>query len=190
MRGTLNFTLCEAQCFTAVSPPLHLAKPNFTKCLKIRIQAQKSQNWHFIVQSSRKRKCYLGLAFLTNCALRQISAPSVREAMLRIVKFLRTCVAHLTSLCAKHNASRWFCRRFMLRSHASPEMRVFAFVLIALCIVFYSLIVNWQASTGTFQLQFCSMNYMINTKTARTKKLVRLNFPLLSCSISHKPIDK
>ena len=30
--GTLNFTLCEAQYFTAASPLLHLAKPNFTEC--------------------------------------------------------------------------------------------------------------------------------------------------------------
>ncbi len=29
--GTLNFTLCEAQNFTAATPLLHLAKPNFTK---------------------------------------------------------------------------------------------------------------------------------------------------------------
>ena len=28
--GTLYFTLCQAQYFTAASPLLHLAKPNFT----------------------------------------------------------------------------------------------------------------------------------------------------------------
>ena len=28
--GTLHFTLCQAQYFTAASPLLHLAKPNFT----------------------------------------------------------------------------------------------------------------------------------------------------------------
>ena len=28
--GTLHFTLCAAQCFTAASPLLPLAKPNFT----------------------------------------------------------------------------------------------------------------------------------------------------------------
>ena len=31
IRGTLNFTLCEAQYFTAALPLLHLAQPNFTK---------------------------------------------------------------------------------------------------------------------------------------------------------------
>ena len=30
--GTLHFTLCAAQYFTAAVPLLHLAKPNFTKC--------------------------------------------------------------------------------------------------------------------------------------------------------------
>ena len=29
--GTLHFTLCAAQYFTAESPLLHLAKPNFTE---------------------------------------------------------------------------------------------------------------------------------------------------------------
>ena len=29
--GALNFTLCEAQYFTAASPLLHLAKPNVTE---------------------------------------------------------------------------------------------------------------------------------------------------------------
>ena len=33
--STLNFTLCEAQYFTAASLRLHLAKPNFTKSCRL-----------------------------------------------------------------------------------------------------------------------------------------------------------
>ena len=48
-----------------------------------------------------------------------ISTPSVREAMLRIVKCLRAWVAHGTSLCAKHNTSQRHCRCFTWQSQTS-----------------------------------------------------------------------
>lgn len=48
-----------------------------------------------------------------------LSAPLVREEMLRIVKYLRIVVAHLTSHCAKHNASLCFRHSFTWRSQTS-----------------------------------------------------------------------
>ena len=65
--GTLNFTLCEAQCFTAATPLLHLGI------------AQTSLN--FVYQTNV-------VFFELSVPCGTISTPSVREAMLRIVKCL------------------------------------------------------------------------------------------------------
>ena len=60
--------------------------------------------------------------FWTKCACGTRSTPSVREAMLRIVKCLRAHVAHFTSRCAKHNTSLWHLRCFTWRSQTSRNV--------------------------------------------------------------------